>query len=919
MKLVWHIFVKDLHRLGAGVLLWSGLFVLQFVGYHVMRPVQDGVEPSSLALTILNVFWGLQWLVLWLLVAGLIHGDPLLSDRAAWRTRPISGGRLFAAKFLALVLLFGVWPSLLTLPWWIDVGFSVGETARILCANAVGSLSVAGIAATVAALTPDLLRYIGWSVVLAAAGALAVFSISANMSVPLQPPGTITVLIMRLVLVAVITAFGVGAILTLQYLRRAFRRALTVAGLTAITAGLAAWAWPWNAATVAGWFGGTHGASPTVSARVEGVTLFVPPSQPRAKATLQLSFAFSASDLPRGDGLSWEVLDATLRHGEHGRLPLKIELQGYWRASDETRQAAVELMAGRGAERVAATDGATARLDLPSAIAPRLRVGAATLHGTGSGGVWHGSLEGMMPFREGASAAAWLEAIRLVDIRGAARIADPGHYVKWVEAGPLYRPERLLQSWGASHNPIPWRESEMVLRGRGATWTLQPSWRFRRDGMIQLAVGAVGLAVRVAEFYPESMNGSGWSEPGDPTRFDDAMLARVVFRQVAPVAASIDAAPLVPDLVIESDLTAALARADAEGKHVLVIANGRDYDPVAQALPFGWHDARVRELLRKRFICVQVFGNDDPRFARRYKEEALPKFVALTPRGAVQDTWGRYLMPPRWEAALTAVDQGRTYLDVLREEAARKPDDRQFRMVLANALLARGDVAEGVDVLMSLTEPISDVLSWRDYGGAGGPVGWRLRQMASDSAETRTALRQVHDRAVARLAREPQDAQAAQELLLTVSALSDRTTWSEFPRLLPAANPTRWALLARWILQSNPKEQRPLPPDAVPWESFLDEGRALARQQLRAVPATAETDRATLSNHWRHLLWQIGLRGVQVLVNAGEADRAQRLGVEVLKLAGVRSRDTRAELNDILRGRARPDTLREVEPPSPVP
>lgn len=136
MSLVWHIVVKDLRRLRLALSLWLGLVLahtaLLWLGGDSIEPLSDYEGLDNFADT-----WGvIVGMVGFLLAAWLVMEDSLVDTRAFWPTRPISAGRLFAAKILGAILMFSVLPALVMVPvwWWCDfsgadLGMAVVEMA----------------------------------------------------------------------------------------------------------------------------------------------------------------------------------------------------------------------------------------------------------------------------------------------------------------------------------------------------------------------------------------------------------------------------------------------------------------------------------------------------------------------------------------------------------------------------------------------------------------------------------------------------------------------------------------------------------------------------------------------------------------------------------------------------------------------
>jgi hypothetical protein len=133
MKLIWHIVRKDLARMQLPLALWT-LLLLAKITLGVVLRAGDGVDAvwfSRIELYIVLCTW-LGAVMIYALVALLIHEDALVGTQAGWKTRPISGGRLLAAKLLGLALMFGLLPILISLPWWLACGFGLPEVGTAM-------------------------------------------------------------------------------------------------------------------------------------------------------------------------------------------------------------------------------------------------------------------------------------------------------------------------------------------------------------------------------------------------------------------------------------------------------------------------------------------------------------------------------------------------------------------------------------------------------------------------------------------------------------------------------------------------------------------------------------------------------------------------------------------------------------------
>jgi hypothetical protein len=171
MKLIWHIIKKDIRRDRGALLLWAALFVAQvaigFVLLNYHGGQRDFIQKLQLASAALV---GLQFLMGYVLVARLVHADALLGTTLFWATRPISRRRLLAAKVGAVLLVFGVAPVALLVPWWLWCGFTAHDLAWTAVETFGWQLLMIAPAFLIASLTDDLGRVLLWSVMLFVVG-----------------------------------------------------------------------------------------------------------------------------------------------------------------------------------------------------------------------------------------------------------------------------------------------------------------------------------------------------------------------------------------------------------------------------------------------------------------------------------------------------------------------------------------------------------------------------------------------------------------------------------------------------------------------------------------------------------------------------------------------------------------------------
>lgn len=107
MNLAWHIIKKDVRRLGWVFVMWavSGGYMIAYRKIGVIdRSIWDNLGIISL-LTHAGLTFAL--------IAGVVQEDGLTQGNEFWRTRPISPGRLLAAKLALILTSFAVVPVVL--------------------------------------------------------------------------------------------------------------------------------------------------------------------------------------------------------------------------------------------------------------------------------------------------------------------------------------------------------------------------------------------------------------------------------------------------------------------------------------------------------------------------------------------------------------------------------------------------------------------------------------------------------------------------------------------------------------------------------------------------------------------------------------------------------------------------------------
>lgn len=241
MKLILHIVRKDLQLLRGRLATWMLVlaakyavgfaFVLGVVSPNLEKGMAQGGVAGLIAFDI----------ALTLLIASLlVHEDGLVGTTEFWRTRPISGARLLAAKSLGAIVLLGLPAVAVSLPWWLVCGFGVKDVALAALEVMVIQVLLIGPAMAIASVTESTGRFFVWGGVTVAAVWIVSgvwiystkFVLASNES--------------RLIAEFTVVAVTVIAVVVRQFLTRDVRgsRVMLAAGLVFSIA--AARYWPWD-------------------------------------------------------------------------------------------------------------------------------------------------------------------------------------------------------------------------------------------------------------------------------------------------------------------------------------------------------------------------------------------------------------------------------------------------------------------------------------------------------------------------------------------------------------------------------------------------------------------------------------------------------------------------------------------------
>ncbi len=238
MKLTWHIIAKDLRQDKWALGFWVLLFGLHLaVGSAFLNTdgtdleLIDQLRWGSLLLTIFEFTIG------YLLALRWVQADDVSGTHMFWVTRPISGGRLFAAKATGLLLVFGLLPVLLWLPWWVNCGLGAREMGWLGVEMFGWQLLVIAPALLIGSLTDDFGRALMWSLLLVLAmiawsiiGQARVTELGVNQFIRAYPGLWFS----RLFVAGVLLVLGFVAIAANQFWTRNFVRSIVRVGVLAL-------------------------------------------------------------------------------------------------------------------------------------------------------------------------------------------------------------------------------------------------------------------------------------------------------------------------------------------------------------------------------------------------------------------------------------------------------------------------------------------------------------------------------------------------------------------------------------------------------------------------------------------------------------------------------------------------------------
>jgi hypothetical protein len=242
VSLLWHIFLKDLRRLRLPLAIWSTLQLLAQLGpgFVWSLPTLTAKETEFLLYTLAGIH-ALSWLAAFDFAIRLIQVDSAARSDAFWRTRPISGLRLLAAKLLALVLFI----ALAALPALLST--LVSSTTPHASASALIEVTIQThlVLATLAVPFAALTRSYRQSLLLSVAAFILIVVVTAWIHLVYDPAGT-DLYQPRMTLAALIMLTATVVILINQYITCRLARSLRIAALVTLATTLILAFWPWR-------------------------------------------------------------------------------------------------------------------------------------------------------------------------------------------------------------------------------------------------------------------------------------------------------------------------------------------------------------------------------------------------------------------------------------------------------------------------------------------------------------------------------------------------------------------------------------------------------------------------------------------------------------------------------------------------
>jgi len=311
MNLTWHIAKKDLRRFWGPLALLCAVIVLKFgVGVSLLVTNEpDGAWFGHMAVYA-HVLSGIGLFVTYMLVAAVIQEDSVASP-AFWQTRPISGARLLAAKTLGIVLMFGLLPVLLSIPWWLGCGFGWAEIGGAATETFMIQMGVALLALPWALVTGNYGRFLLWTLVVAVAWVTVALLLLGH-AITSRDYISQSAVVIRLLVVGLVAVMGSLSVAIHQFTTRRTWRSIVLVAVTALMMAAAGRWWSWGRPN----FWSPQPAVPTGSAKDVSISFdwayaYVEFSSPESNSVAQI--ALFAESVPHPYVLSPLYSEQNLR------------------------------------------------------------------------------------------------------------------------------------------------------------------------------------------------------------------------------------------------------------------------------------------------------------------------------------------------------------------------------------------------------------------------------------------------------------------------------------------------------------------------------------------------------------------------------------------------------------------------------
>ena len=251
MNQMMHILRKDFRHLRWLLVLWVVILITRVVLAAIGAGTAGATFPAMVVFRELSgVLSFVPTLMMALIIARLIHSEPLVGWNAFWLTRPYSSNALLSAKLLFLALVVVIAPLVADLVTMSS--FHAGSRAQLAAAAsfAFGHLTWALAACVVAALTPSLAAFV-FAVIGSVVALVVTLLLLISVSFAVGGGQTVTGEAMILFdptpgfVATMVFVAGALAVVVYQYRYRRWKIALALAGAGLAVTLLLPGYWPW--------------------------------------------------------------------------------------------------------------------------------------------------------------------------------------------------------------------------------------------------------------------------------------------------------------------------------------------------------------------------------------------------------------------------------------------------------------------------------------------------------------------------------------------------------------------------------------------------------------------------------------------------------------------------------------------------